>query len=129
MVAVVFDYRYFGGQRWVAPSTLDVAAQSSTTGVPPSPGLAPWTAWNPDELVGWGTSPSGGHVITLAGTGAPLAAIIAQVPHLRWARRRPCHRRPPVARLLPAALEDTVRALFHRPPRGFGGVWPDRARS
>jgi fermentation-respiration switch protein FrsA (DUF1100 family) len=34
------------------------------------------------RVVAWGTSFAGGHVITIAGQGEPLAAVIAQVPHV-----------------------------------------------
>ena len=37
---------------------------------------------DPERVVAWGTSFAGGHVISVAGQGEPLAAIIAQVPHV-----------------------------------------------
>ena len=120
-VVVVFDYRYFGDSGGSPRQLLDVAAQ-----------LDDWRAaiaWartldgvEPGRVVGWGTSLSGGHVITLAGTGAPLAAIIAQVPHLSGLAAVRATGVRQSARLLPAALEDTVRALFHRPPRYVDSV-------
>ena len=120
-VVVVFDYRYFGDSGGSHRQLLDVAAQ-----------LDDWRAaiaWartldgvEPGRVVGWGTSLSGGHVITLAGTGAPLAAIIAQVPHLSGLAAVRATGVRQAARLLPAALEDTVRALFHRPPRYVDSV-------
>lgn len=120
-VVVVFDYRHFGDSGGSPRQLLDVAAQ-----------LDDWRAaiaWartldgvEPGRVVGWGTSLSGGHVITLAGTGAPLAAIIAQVPHLSGLAAVRATGVRQSARLLPAALEDTVRALFHRPPRYVDSV-------
>jgi len=115
-VVVVFDYRYFGDSDGLPRQLLDIAAQ-----------LEDWSAaigWartlagvDPQRVVGWGTSLSGGHVITLAGTGAPLTAIIAQVPHVDgFAATRAAGVRH-AARLLPAALDDTWRALVHRQPR------------
>ena len=120
-VVVVFDYRYFGESDGQPRQLLDVASQ-----------LDDWRAaigWartldgvDPERVVGWGTSLAGGHVITLAGTGTPLTAIIAQVPHVSgFAAVRAAGVRQ-ATRLLPAALDDTWRALVHRPPRYLDSV-------
>ena len=82
-VVVVFDYRYFGDSGGSPRQLLDVAAQ-----------LDDWRAaiaWARPGRRGTRTSRRVGHLAVrrprhhLAGTGAPLAAIIAQVPHLNWA--------------------------------------------
>lgn len=112
---VVFDYRSFGDSDGDPRRVVDVAAQ-----------LADWRAalaWartlddvDPRRVIAWGTSFAGGHVITLAGTGEELAAIIAQVPHVSGpaaVRATGLH----ALRLAPAALDDTLRAALHRPPR------------
>ncbi|GAC1611653.1 MAG: hypothetical protein NVS3B26_26660 [Mycobacteriales bacterium] len=39
-------------------------------------------AADPQQVVAWGTFFGGGHVINFAGQGDPVAAIIAQVPHV-----------------------------------------------
>lgn len=80
-VAVAFDYRGFGDSAGEPRQLLDVGMQ-----------LADWRAAlafartlpgvDPERIVAWGTSFAGGHVITLAGAGEPLAAIVAQVPHV-----------------------------------------------
>lgn len=80
-VAMAFDYRGFGDSAGEPRQLLDVRMQ-----------LADWRAAlafartlpgvDPERVVAWGTSFAGGHVITLAGAGEPLAAIIAQVPHV-----------------------------------------------
>lgn len=80
-IVVTFDYRGFGDSAGSPRQVLDVAMQHqdwkaalafarSLDGVDPS------------KVVAWGTSFGGGHVISLAGNGEPLAAIIAQVPHV-----------------------------------------------
>jgi len=113
-VVVVFDYRYFGDSDGQPRQLLDIPAQ-----------LDDWRAaigWartlegvDPQRVVAWGTSLSGGHVITLAGTGTPLTAIIAQGPHVDgFAATRAAGMRQ-AARLLPAALEDSVAGSG--PPR------------
>jgi fermentation-respiration switch protein FrsA (DUF1100 family) len=120
-VVVVFDYRCFGESDGQPRQLLDIASQ-----------LDDWRAaigWartldgvDPERVIGWGTSLAGGHVITLAGTGTPLTAIIAQVPHVSgFAAVRAAGVRQ-AARLLPAALDDTWRALVHRPPRYLDSV-------
>jgi fermentation-respiration switch protein FrsA (DUF1100 family) len=78
---VVFDYRNFGESEGTPRQVLDIAMQHED-----------WRAalrWarslegiDPTRVVAWGTSFAGGHVITLAGRGEPLAAVIAQVPHV-----------------------------------------------
>src|SRR5687768_10172035 len=80
-LVAVFDYRGFGESDGAPRQVLDVAMQ-----------LQDWRAAlrfartlpgaDPQRVVAWGTSFGGGHVITLAGRGEPLAAIIAQVPHV-----------------------------------------------
>jgi len=120
-VVVLFDYRHFGDSDGLPRQLLDISAQ-----------LDDWRAaiaWartldgvDPDHVVAWGTSLAGGHVITLAGTGTRLTAIIAQVPHVSgFSAVRATGLRHGV-RLLPAALDDTWRALFHRPPRYVDSV-------
>ena len=127
-VVVVFDYRYFGDSDGRPRQLLDIAAQ-----------LDDWRAaigWartlegvDPARVIGWGTSLSGGHVITLAATGAPLTAIIAQVPHVDgFAAARTAGMRH-AAGLLPAALADTWRALLHRTPRYLNSIGAPGTRS
>lgn len=127
-VVVVFDYRFFGDSDGQPRQLLDIDAQ-----------LDDWhaaIAWartlkgvDPERVVGWGTSLAGGHVITLAGTGAPLAAIIAQVPHVSGLAAARATGLRHAARLLPAALDDSVRALLHRAPRYVDSVGAPGTRS
>lgn len=120
-VVVVFDYRYFGDSDGHPRQLLDIGAQ-----------LDDWRAaigWartlagvDPQRVIAWGTSLSGGHVLTLAGTGAPLTAIIAQVPHVDGFAAARGSGVGHAARLIPAALEDTWRALLHRAPRYLNSI-------
>jgi fermentation-respiration switch protein FrsA (DUF1100 family) len=78
---VVFDYRNFGESEGEPRQVLDIAMQHED-----------WRAAlryarsldgiDHTRVVAWGTSFSGGHVIAVAGQGEPLAAVIAQVPHV-----------------------------------------------
>ncbi len=77
----VFDYRGFGDSAGTPRQVLDVPMQhqdwrAALDYARTLPGI------DPDRVVAWGTSFAGGHVITIAGQGEPLAAIIAQVPHV-----------------------------------------------
>lgn len=77
----VFDYRGFGDSAGTPRQVLDVARQHEDWGAALAyartlPGI------DPERVVAWGTSFAGGHVISVAGKGEPLAAIIAQVPHV-----------------------------------------------
>jgi fermentation-respiration switch protein FrsA (DUF1100 family) len=80
-VVVVFDYRGFGDSDGVPRQILDIAMQHDD-----------WRAAlrfsrslegvDRTRVVAWGTSFAGGHVLTIAGQGEPLAAVVAQVPHV-----------------------------------------------
>ncbi|MGJ0119039.1 alpha/beta hydrolase [Williamsia sp. MIQD14] len=123
-VVVLFDYRFFGDSEGEPRQLLDVASQ-----------LADWRAAiafartvdvaDPDTVVAWGTSFAGGHVITTAGSGERLAAIIAQVPHVSGpaAVRATGIRR--ALRIAPSALADTVAAALHRAPRYVPSIGPE----
>lgn len=80
-VVVVFDYRGFGESEGEPRQLLSVRMQHedwrAALGYARSLDMV-----DSEKVVAWGTSFSGGHVITLAGRGEPLAAIIAQVPHV-----------------------------------------------
>jgi uncharacterized protein len=108
---VVFDYRGFGESDGTPRQVLDVKMQ-----------LQDWRAAlrfaralpgaDPRQVVAWGTSFGGGHVITLAGKGEPLAAIIAQVPHVSG----PAAVRATGLRVLKLGLLDQVGTLLGRAP-------------
>lgn len=77
----VFDYRGFGESAGTPRQVLDVPMQhqdwrAALAYARTLPGI------DPERVVAWGTSFAGGHVISVAGQGEPLAAIIAQVPHV-----------------------------------------------
>ncbi|WP_328856508.1 alpha/beta hydrolase [Williamsia herbipolensis] len=123
-VVMLFDYRYFGDSEGEPRQLLDVPSQ-----------LADWRSAiafartidvaDPDAVVAWGTSFAGGHVITTAGSGERLAAIIAQVPHVSGpaAVRATGIRR--ALRIAPAAVADTVAAVLHRAPRYVASIGPE----
>ena len=113
---VVFDYRGFGDSDGEPRQVLDIAAQH-----------ADWRAAlgfarqlpgvDSARVVAWGTSLAGGHVIALAGTGVPLAAVIAQVPHVSGPAAVAATGVLAGLRLAPSALRDQLRAWRHRAAR------------
>ncbi len=121
MAVLVFDYRHFGDSEGQPRQLLDIQRQ-----------LDDWRAAlrfartlpevDLDRIALWGTSFSGGHVLTLGAEGQAVAAIIAQVPFvdgLAIAKRT-----SPllVARFAAAALRDLARRGAGRPPRYIPAV-------
>ncbi len=114
-VVVVFDYRGFGESEGTPRQVLDVTMQ-----------LQDWRAAlrfaralpgaDARRVVAWGTSFGGGHVITLAGKGEPLAAIIAQVPHVSGPAAVRATGLRSSLRLARFALRDQAAALLGRDP-------------
>ncbi|GGG20007.1 alpha/beta hydrolase [Rhodococcoides trifolii] len=112
---VVFDYRGFGESEGEPRQVLDIDAQ-----------LDDWRSAlkftraldgvDAGKVVAWGTSFSGGHVITLAASGEPLAAVIAQVPHISGPAAVRATGVKQSLRLAPYALGDQVRSLLGRAP-------------
>lgn len=114
-VVVVFDYRGFGESAGSPRQVLDISMQHQD-----------WRAAlafarqlagvDSQRVVAWGTSFGGGHVISVAGQGEPLAAVIAQVPHCSGpAAVRATGLRASLRVIRPAVL-DQVRALLGRDP-------------
>lgn len=109
-LVVVFDYRGFGESGGTPRQVLDVAMQLQdwrkalefARGLPGA---------DPERVVAWGTSFGGGHVITLAGQGEPLAAVIAQVPHVSGPAAVRATGLRAALRLAPHALRDQLAAL------------------
>jgi dienelactone hydrolase len=84
---LVFDYRHFGASEGEPRQLLDVAKQLGDWRA-----AIAWTRAQPEidaaRVAIWGTSFSGGHVMSLGAEDAQLAAIVAQVPFCDPAPRR-----------------------------------------
>jgi uncharacterized protein len=114
-VVVVFDYRGFGESEGTPRQLLDVGMQHQD-----------WRAAlgfarslfgvDPERVIAWGTSFGGGHVITLAGQGEKLAAIIAQVPHVSGPAAVRATGLAPSLRVIRLGIRDQIAALWGRPP-------------
>ena len=113
--AVVFDYRGFGDSDGEPRQLLDVSMQHDD-----------WTAAlqfarsipgiDADKIVAWGTSFGGGHVLTVAGRGESLAAVIAQVPHMSGPAAVRATGFASSLRIAPYAIRDQVNAFLGRKP-------------
>lgn len=114
-LALTFDYRGFGDSGGGPRGLLDLRRQHADYAAAVAFARRLPQA-DPDRVVLWGTSLSGGHVLQLAGTGLPAAAVIAQVPHLSGPHSSMAV--PMLQKLrigLPGVL-DQLRALVGLPP-------------
>lgn len=112
---VVFDYRGFGESEGEPRQVLDVAMQH-----------ADWRAalrfarslqgCDRDRVVAWGTSFAGGHVLTIAGQGEPLAAVVAQVPHVSGPAAVRSTGVRAALRVAGPGIRDTIAARLGREP-------------
>ncbi len=112
---VTFDYRGFGDSDGSPRQVLDISMQHED-----------WTAAlafartlhgvDPAKVVAWGTSFAGGHVISLAGQGEPLAAIIAQFPHVSGPAAVRSTGLIPSLRVSRLGVRDQLRAWTGRRP-------------
>jgi uncharacterized protein len=79
--ALVFDYRHFGGSEGDPRQILDIKKQQKDwkSAIHFARGL---DGVDPDKIILWGTSFSGGHVIPVAIEDGAIKAVISQVPNL-----------------------------------------------
>lgn len=113
--AVVFDYRGFGDSEGEPRQVLDISMQhedwkAALAFTRSLPGI------DSDQVVAWGTSFGGGHVLTIAGGGEGLTAVIAQVPHVSGPAAVRATGFTSSLRIAPYALRDQLNALRRRAP-------------
>ena len=123
LAALVFDYRHFGASEGRPRHLLDIRRQ-----------LADWRAAvacargldgvDPERIALWGTSFSGGHVVTVAADDPRVAAVVAQVPYADGLRNLPRLGVRHALRLTRAGLADQLGALVGRAPRMILSVGP-----
>jgi uncharacterized protein len=115
LAALAFDYRHFGASSGTPRQLLDVPRQLDDyrAAVAFARGL---DGIDPERVVLWGTSFSGGHVAVIAAEDRRTAAAISQAPFLDglWALRAAGPRN--VVRLTNAGLRDEMARLAGRPP-------------
>ena len=113
--AFVFDYRHFGESDGQPRQILNIKKQLQDwhAAIRYARGLS---EVDPDKIIAWGTSFSGGHVISVASEDKRIAAAISQVPHMNGFATAmtsgPVHN----TRLGLAATRDIINMLLGRSP-------------
>jgi pimeloyl-ACP methyl ester carboxylesterase len=120
---LVFDYRHFGASEGEPRQLIDVRRQHEDYAAALTYARAlPWV--DPDRIVLWGTSFSGGHVLSIAARDARVAAVIALVPFVDGLRVLPTVGPARALRLTREGLRDAFGALRGRPPHMIASVGP-----
>lgn len=112
---LVFDYRHFGDSEGEPRQLLSIRRQLQDwrAAIQFVRGLGDVEA---TRVAAWGTSFSGGHVITLAAEDSGLAAGVAQVPMSDGLAAVRATGRANIARLMRPAMADAARALIGAAP-------------
>jgi fermentation-respiration switch protein FrsA (DUF1100 family) len=125
MAALVFDYRHFGHSAGEPRQLLDIPRELEDWGAAVAYARA-LDGVDPDRIALWGTSFSGGHVVTTAAGDPRLAAVVAQVPFadglanlVRLGKRH-------ALVLTREGLRDQLRAVMNSPDAepGFHALTP-----
>jgi pimeloyl-ACP methyl ester carboxylesterase len=127
MDALAFDYRHFGASDGEPRQLISIPGQQQDYAAAIAFARS-LDGVDPNRIVAWGSSYSGGHVVPVAVTDGRVAAVIAQVPAmdglaslLNIARHAgPGH----LARLTFAGLRDLAATLRGRPPVRIALVGP-----
>lgn len=113
--ALCFDYRRFGDSEGEPRQLIDIKSQhddwrAAIAYARTLPGI------DPERIVLWGSSFSGGHVIQVAAEDPRIAAVISQVPFTDGLATVRALGAGAVLRATPHALRDAARGLTGRPP-------------
>ena len=118
---VLFDYRHFGRSGGEPRQLLDIHRQQDDYRA-----VLDWARHDagidPTRIALWGSSFSGGHVLTVAAGDPGIAAVIAQAPFtdsIAAIRAMPVRN---IVRASLAAIGDQAGALAGRPPRYLAAV-------
>ncbi|GCE47194.1 serine aminopeptidase S33 family [Thermosporothrix hazakensis] len=115
LAALVFDYRGFGESAGSPRQIVDIKGQ-----------LADWRAairyarsnlaLDPERIILWGTSFSGGHVLRIAAEDSRIAAVISQIPFTDGLTTLTMYSPLRSLQLLVAALRDYGHHILGREP-------------
>jgi uncharacterized protein len=113
--ALVFDYRHFGDSEGEPRQLLDIGRQhqdwhAAVHHARSMPGV------DPNRMILWGTSFSGGHVVEVALKESGIAAVVSQVPHLSGIATVIASGPANNLRLSAAAWRDVARMVLGRSP-------------
>lgn len=114
---LAFDYRHFGLSEGLPRQLIHARRQREDwrAAIDYARGL---DQVDPQRIALWGSSFSGGHVLTVAATDPAVAAVIAQVPAIDPLKGAGTETAPArvQARLLLAAVRDAIHGLLRLPP-------------
>ncbi|AFM16901.1 X-Pro dipeptidyl-peptidase (S15 family) [Mycolicibacterium chubuense NBB4] len=114
-VVVVFDYRNFGASTGRPRQLLDIGMQHADYHT-----VVAWArrldGVDPDRIVVWGSSFSGGHVLAVAAGDPRIAAVISQAPFTDGVATLMAEPLPLIPKAIAAAVRDQVGAWRGRPP-------------
>lgn len=121
LIVLLFDYRHLGSSDGEPRQLIDVGRQQEDyhAAIRYARTL---TDVDPDRIVLWGSSFSGGHVIAVAARDFRVAAVISQLPYadgLAVAWKIPLRTQ---LRLAGAGVQDAVGALLGRAPKLVAAV-------
>lgn len=121
--ALLFDYRHFGDSGGEPRQLLDISRQlddyrAAVAFAKALPGV------DPARIALWGSSFSGGHVVTLASEDATIAAVVAQAPFADGLPTVVAVGPRNALRGTARGLADQLGALAGRPPRMLPAVGP-----
>jgi len=121
--ALVFDYRHFGDSGGEPRQLISVPRQHADweAAVAYARGL---DCVDPDRVVLWGSSFSGGHVLWTAARDRRIAAVISQVPHTDGIATLRELKPVQAAKLTWAGIRDGLAALANRPAHYMPTVAP-----
>jgi len=120
-VVALFDYRHFGASTGEPRQLLDIGSQQQD--------YRTVVAWardldgvDPDRIVLWGSSFSGGHVLAVAADDPRVAAVISQAPFTDGVAT--LRVQPPafIPKALAAGVRDQLGAWRGRPPHLLAAV-------
>src|SRR5712672_4875460 len=114
-VAIAFDYRNFGGSGGKPREVLSVPRQRADYST-----VIGWAVEqpyiDPHQIIAWGTSFAGMHVVELAVSDTRLTAAVAQAPLTDGLAAAMMSEPKNGIRLFGLALVDRLGSLFGRPP-------------
>ena len=128
--ALAFDYRHFGASEGEPRQLLSIPGQLQDYAAAIAHARS-LEGVDPDRIVVWGSSYSGGHVVAVAAADQRVAAVVSQVPAMdglatllnlvRYAGLGQ------LARVVSAGVRDLAASLRGRPPVMVGVVGPPGA--